>query len=159
MSAPADVDRRIDQAGRADHLLGEYAAGFVELPRPGRGGDANRLRPHGVPFLEAQRPVVHAGRQTETVLRQRRLAAKVAAIHTAELRNGHVALVDEDQRVVGDIFKQRRRWLAGLSPGEVARIILDAGAGAGRFHHFQVVERALFEPLRFQEPAGGVELL
>src|SRR6185503_19408732 len=28
----ADVDRRIDQPGRADHLLDEYAAAFVQLP-------------------------------------------------------------------------------------------------------------------------------
>jgi len=43
--------------GRADHLLGEHAAGFVQFPRAGRGRDADGLRPHGVPFLEAERPV------------------------------------------------------------------------------------------------------
>ena len=56
----ADIDRRIDQAGRADHLFGEHAAGFVELPAARRCRYANRLRPHRVPFLEAQRPIVHA---------------------------------------------------------------------------------------------------
>ena len=126
---------------------------------PGVAETRNRLRPHRVPFLEAQRPVVHAGRQAEAVFGQRRLAAEVAAIHAAELRHRDVALVDEDQRIVGHIFKQRRRRLAGLAAGEIARIILDAGAGAGRLHHFQIVERALFEPLRFEQPAGGVELV
>ena len=70
-----------------------------------------------------------------------------------------MALVDEHQRIVGHIFEQCRRRLAGLSPGEIARIVLDAGAGAGRLHHFQIVERALFEPLRFQQTPGGVELI
>ena len=90
------------------------------------------LRPHGVPFLEAQRPVVHAGGQAEAVFGKRRLAAEVAAVHAADLRDGDMAFVDEDQRIVGQIFEERRRRLAGLAPGEIARIIFDAGAGAGR---------------------------
>ena len=153
------VDRRIDQAGRADHLLGEHAAGFVELPRPRRRRHGGGLRPHRVPFLEAQRPVVHARRQAEAVFGERRLAPKIAAIHAAELRHGDVALVDEDQRIVGHIFEQGRRRLAGFSPGEIARIVLDAGAGAGRLHHFQIVQRALLEPLRFEQAARGMELV
>jgi hypothetical protein len=56
----ADIDRRIDQPSRADHLFGEHAAGFVELPPARRCRYANRLRPHRVPLLEAQRPIVHA---------------------------------------------------------------------------------------------------
>ena len=154
-----DVDRRIDQAGRADHLLGEHAAGFVELPRPRRGRDARGLRPHRIPFLETQRPVVHARGQAEAVFGERRLPAEVAAKHAAELRDGDVALVGEDQRVVGHILEQSRRRLARLAAGEITRIVLDAGAGAGRLHHFQIVERALLEPLRFQQAAGGVELV
>jgi len=117
------------------------------------------LRPHRVPFLEAQRPVVHAGGQAEAVFGERRLAAEVAPIHAAELRHSDVALVDEHQRIVGHIFEQRGRRLARLPPGEIARVVLDAGAGAGRLHHFQIVERALFEPLRFQQASGGVKLI
>ena len=159
MRAGRTLDRRIDQAGRANDLLGEHAAGFVELPRPGRRRDAHRLRPHRVPFLEAQRAVVHARGQAEAVFGERRLAAEIAAIHAAELRNGDVALVDEDQRVVGNVLEQRRRRLAGFSSGEIARIVLDAGAAAGRLHHFEIVEGALLEPLRFEQAAGGVELV
>ncbi len=117
------------------------------------------LRPHRVPFLEAQRPVVHARGQAEAVFGERRLAAEVAAEHAADLRHGDVALVGEDQRVVGHVFEQSRRRLAGAAAGEIARIVLDAGAGAGRFHHFEVEARALLEPLRFQQAAGGVELV
>ncbi len=70
-----------------------------------------------------------------------------------------MALVGEDQRIVRHVFEQSRRRLAGLAAGQIARVILDAGAGAGRFHHFQIVERALFEPLRLEQAAGGVELV
>ena len=84
------------------------------------------LRPHRLPFLEAQRPIVHARGQAEAVFGEGRLAAEVAAIHAADLRDGDVALVGEDERVVGQIFEQSRRRLAGAAAGEIARIVLDA---------------------------------
>ncbi len=62
-----------------------------------------------------------------------------------------MALVGEDQRIVGQIFEQRRRRLARLAAGEIARIILDAGAGAGRLHHFEIEAGALLEPLRLDQ--------
>ena len=112
----------------------------VDLPRARASPTRDGLRAHRVPFLEAQRPVVHAGRQAEAVFGERRLAAEVAAEHAADLRHGDVALVDEHQRVVGHVFEQRRRRLAGLAAGEIARIVLDAGAAAGRLHHFEIEE-------------------
>ena len=155
----AHIDRRIDQAGRADDLLDERAAGLLQLPAAGRRRDVHRLRPHGVPFLEAQRAVVHAGGQAEAVLGQRRLAPVVAAEHAADLRHGDVALVDEHERVVGQVLEQRRRRLAGLAARQIARVVLDAGAGAGRLHHLHVEDGALLEPLRLQQLAGGVQLV
>ena len=69
-----------------------------------------------------------------------------------------MAFVDEDQRIVGDIFEQGRRRLAGLAAGEIARIVLDAGAGAGRLQHLEVEAGALLQPLRLQQAAGLLEL-
>src|SRR4029077_10112136 len=155
----ADVDWRIDQTGRADHLLGEYAAGLRDLPLARRRRHRDGLRAHRVPFLEAQWSVVHAGGEAEAVFGERRLAAEVAAIHAAELRDGDVALVADHQRVVGHVFEQRRRRLARFAAGEVARIVLDAGATAGRFHHFEIEDGALLEPLRLEQPPGRVELI
>jgi hypothetical protein len=57
---------------------------------------------------------------------------------SVDLRDGNVALVDEDERIVGEIFEQGRRRLARLPPGEIARIVLDAGARAGRLDHLEV---------------------
>ncbi len=47
---------------------------------------------------------------------KRRLAPEVAAEHAAELRHGDVPLVGEHQRVVGHVFEQSRRRLAGRRP-------------------------------------------
>ena len=149
----ADFHRRIDEAGRADHLLGEDAARALHLPGPWRRRDIDRLRPHRVPFLEFERAVVDAGGQAEAIFGQRRLAAIVAAIHAADLRHGDVAFVDEDERFVGQIFEQGRRRLAGLAARQPARIVLDAGAGARRLDHLQIEQRALLQPLRFQQLA------
>ena len=154
-----DFDRRVDQAGRADDLLDEHAAAFVEFPAAGRGRDRDGLRSHGIPLFKAQRPIVHAGRQAEAVFGQGRFTPEVAAEHAAELRHGDVRLVGEHQRVVGHVFEQSRRRFAGQAAGEITRIVFDAGAGAGRFHHFEVVAGALFEALGFEQAAGGVELL
>jgi len=97
--------------------------------------------------------------KAETIFGQRRLAAEVAAEHAADLRDGDVAFVGEHQRIIRDIFEQRRRRLAGTAPGEIARIVFDAGAGAGGLHHLQIEGGALLQPLRFQEPALVVELI
>ena len=143
----ADLDRRVDEAGRADHLLGEDAAGLVELPGRRGGRDEDRLRAHRVPLLELERAVVHAGGQAEAVLGEGELAAVVAAVHAADLRHADVALVGEDDGVVGDVLEEGRGRLARLPPGQVAGIVLDAVAGAGRLEHLEVEGGALLEPL------------
>ena len=90
---------------------------------------------------------------------RRRLARPVAAEHAAELRHRDVALVDDDQRVARHVFEKGRRRLAGFAAGQIARIVLDAGARAGRLDHFDIVLRALLEPLRFEQPALAVQFV
>ena len=82
------------------------AAGLLDFPRAGCGGDEDRLRAHGVPFLELQRAVVHAGGQAEAVLGQCEFAPVVAAIHPTDLRDGDVAFIGENDGIVGDEFEQ-----------------------------------------------------
>ena len=65
----------------------------------------------------------------------------------------------DQQRVLGEVLEQRGRRLARLAAGEVARIVLDAGAGAGRLHHLDVEDGALLQPLRLEQAAGAVELV
>ncbi len=63
------------------------------------------------------------------------------------------------KRIVGQIFEQGRRRLAGQAAGEEARIILDARAAAGRGDHLQVEIGPLLEPLRLQQPPFRLQLL
>ncbi len=153
----ADDADRVDQAGRADHLLDEHAAGALELPGRRRGRDEDRLRPHHVPLLELERAVVDAGRQAEAELGERALALVVALVHAADLRHRDVALVDEQDRVLGDVLEQGRRRLAGCPAGQVARIVLDARAGAGGHDHLEVGHGALLDPLGLEQLAGVAE--
>ncbi len=62
-----------------------------------------------------------------------------------------MALVDDQQRVVRQVFEQRRRRLARRAARQVARIVLDAGAVAGRLQHLQIEAGALLQPLGFQQ--------
>jgi hypothetical protein len=109
----ADLDRRVDQVRGADDLFGEDAAGLVQLPRAGRGRDVDGLRAHLFPLVEFERAVVEAARQAEAEFGQGEFAVEVAPEHRAELRDGLVAFVDEDHRVVGQVFEQ----VGGGSPG------------------------------------------
>ena len=70
-----------------------------------------------------------------------------------------MAFVGEDEGVVGQIFEQGRRRLAGLAAGEPARIILDAGAGAGGLDHLEVEGGALLEALRLQQLPRAHEIV
>ena len=57
-----DHDLRIHQAGRADHLLDELAAGLGQLVGPGRRRQVHRLADPAGELLPGQRPVVDRGR-------------------------------------------------------------------------------------------------
>ena len=106
-----------------------------------------------------ERPVVERRRQAEAVVDQVLLARAVAAVHAAELRDGHVALVDDHQRVRRQIVDQRRRRLAGAAAGQVPRVVLDALAEAQLGQHLEVEARALLDALRLEQLALALEEL
>ena len=81
------------------------AAGALQFPFARRGGNEHALRSQAIPFAEAQRPVVDAGRQAESVFRQRGLATEVATEHAADLWHRHMAFVDEQQCIIRQVFK------------------------------------------------------
>ena len=60
---------------------------------------------------------------------------------------------------LGQVFEQGRRRLARAAAGQVAGIVLDAGAAPGRLHHLDVEVGALLEPLRLEQLACRVELV
>src|SRR3546814_15349236 len=79
---------------------------------------ADRLRPHHVPFIEAQGAIVDAAWQAETIFSERNLSPMVTARHSTDLRNALMALVNKEHRVFGKIFDQggrRLTWQAASS--------------------------------------------
>ena len=83
----------------------------------------------------------------------------VALVHAAQLADRDMALVDEHQGVLRQIVDQRRRGLARIAPGQVARIVFDALAEAQLDQHLQVEARALLDALRFDQLGGFLELV
>ena len=129
---------RIDQAGGANHLLDDHAAGFRQLVWAGRGGNVDDLIGAVLEFLESQRAIIERRGHAEAVVDERLLARTVAVVHAAELRNGLVRFVDEEQIIRRDVIEQRGRRFAGQAAGHVARIIFDAVAIADGAHHLDV---------------------
>ena len=143
----------IDEAGGADDLLDDDAGGARELVGAGRGGDVDGLVDAVLELLEFERAVVHGRGQTEAVVDEILLAAAVAEPHAVDLRNGGVALVDEEQEVAREVVEQRGRRLAGQAAGEVARVVLDAVAVAHGLDHFEIEAGALMDALRLDHAA------
>ncbi len=79
------------------------------------------------------------------------LAAAVARELAVQLRHGDVALVDDEQIVVGEVVEQRERRLAVVAAVDVHRVVLDAVAVPDLAHHLEVVLRAHPQALRFEQ--------
>jgi len=153
-----DLDRRVDQAGGADDLFAEHAAGLLHLPPARRRGDADGLGTHRIPFVEAQRAVVDRRRQAESIFGQRDLTLVIAPRHAVDLADRLMALIDEQQGVFRQIFEQGRRRFARQATGEEAGVILDPRATAGGGDHLQVEIGPLFQPLVLQQLALRLQL-
>ena len=85
------------------------------------------------------------------MLGQREFAPIVALIHPANLRNRHVAFIGKDNRIVRDKLKQRGGWFTRSAACQIARIVLNPVANAGRLKHFKIKVAALLKPLGFQQ--------
>ena len=85
------------------------------------------------------------------MLGQRFLAPPVPPVHAPKLRNGDVALIGEHQSVVRNVLEQGRWGLAGIAPGKVPGVILDARAATRRLEHLQIMPCAIPETLRLKK--------
>ena len=141
-----------------DELLGDVALAALELVRPRRRAHVDRLVDGRLELLERQRPVVERRRQAEPEVDEDLLAGPVVLVHADDLRDRHVRLVDDEQPVRREVVEQRPRPRAGLAPGEVARVVLDAGAVAELAQHLEVERRPLAEPRGLERAALRLEL-
>jgi hypothetical protein len=145
------IDRRIDQAGRADHLLDEHAAGR-SISHGRASPRRRRLRAHRVPFLE------RSGRLSMQEGRRKPYSASVALRRKSPRYMPPICgtvtwLSSANTSALSGRYSNRSAAARRAAAGEIARIVLDAGAGAGGFHHFEIEGGALLQPLRFQQLA------
>ncbi len=94
-----DPNNGVEQPGRADDLLDDLATGHGDLIIARRGRDEHPAVELLLPLVEPERPVVERAREPESVLDERGLAAEIAGEHPADLRDGDVRLVDDDQAI------------------------------------------------------------
>ena len=92
-------------------------------------------------------------RQAEAVLDEHVLAAAVAHVLAVQLRDGDVALVDDEQEVLREVVEQGERRLAVDAAVDVHRVVLDAVAVPDLLDHLEVVLRAHAQPLRLEQLA------
>ena len=93
------------------------------------------------------------------MLDQHVLAGAVAGELAVQLGHGDVALVDDDQVVLGEEVEQGVGGLPGRPAVEVAAVVLDARADAGLGQHLEVVLGADPEALRLEQLALLLEVL
>ncbi len=140
------------RSSRLGHLTGP-----AELILCRGGGDVDHLIDLGLELVEFQRTVIIGKGETEAVVHQSLLSGPVAVVHGPHLGQGHVALVDEHEKIVGEITHQghgrRTRRSAADDPG----IVLDAGAEAQLVHHLNVIHGALVDSLGLQQLAVFLE--
>ena len=146
----------VDEPGGADELL-DHPPRVPVLVGSRRRGHEDGLGGEPLELVEPQRPVVERRREPEPVLDQGLLARAVAAVHAPELRDGHVAFVDEEQRVGRKVVEQGRRRLAGAAAREETRVVLDPLAVADLGHHLDVEPGPLLQALRLDELVFAAE--
>ena len=126
----ADFYLRVEQSCGTDELVDDDTLRAVEFVLVRRGGDVDGLSGLRLELVELERAVVACRRQTETVSDEVVLAGFVAAVHAAYLRYGHMAFVDDEQHVFGEIVEQAVRRCAFFAPVEITAVVLHAGAVA-----------------------------
>ena len=92
------------------------------------------------------------------MLHQCALAGCVALVHPADLRDGDVRLVDDQQEVLREVIQQGGGCRARRAPIDMPRVVLDAGAESDLTHHLDVVLGAHPQPLGFQQLALLLQL-
>ena len=79
---------------------------MVRLIDRRRGRHKHHLVDLRLKFLKIQRSVVQSGRQTESIVDQGRLPGPVSRKHTADLRQGDMGLIHDNQEIIGKIVDQ-----------------------------------------------------
>ena len=131
------IDGRIQQSRRADQLLCPQHLMLLLILRR-RGGAEQDLVQLALKLVEGEGAVIQGRGQAESVIDQDRLSRPVAVVHAADLGNGHVGLIDDQQEFLGEIVHQGTGRIPRLREVQLPGIVLDAGAESRLPHHLHV---------------------
>ncbi len=151
-----DDDLGVDEA-RGPHDLLDHLLAVLQLVRRWGGRQEHALIDPAEHLFELQRSVVAGARQAEAVLDEDVFARAIPHELAVELRNGDVALVDDQEEVLRKVVEQGERRLAWATAVDVHRVVLDAVAVADLLDHLQVVLRAHAQALCFEQLALFLE--
>ena len=120
-----DANLRIDEACRADQLLGNLRAVFdFIIPRCRR--DKDNLVDMHLNLFKPKRPVIQRRWEPKPVVNKCLLSRPVTAIHPAQLRDSHVRFVHKKEEIVWEVVEETVRRFTRLQPGEMPRVVFNA---------------------------------
>ena len=154
----ADVDLGIQEAGRADDLLGAEQLVLLLIGARSRG-DKKHLIDVVLEFPEIEGAVVQGGREPEAVADQGLLARAVAAVHGSDLGDRHVRFVYNNKKIIVKKVHEGHGRLALLHEIQVAGIVFYAGTETGLPHHLHIEIGALGNALSLQEHVLSLKIL
>jgi len=120
MQGGPHLNLRVQQPGRPYKLLHHHSLGLAQLVI-GRGGTHIDGLPHkGFKFFELQWPVVPGRRKSETIIHQIGLAGAVPTVHGMNLRNRHMAFINDGHKILGEVVQQTKRTGTGFPAVKIA---------------------------------------
>ena len=152
-----DIDLGIQQACGTDDLFRPQQL-MVFLIRARCRGDKEQLIDMLLKFLKTEGAVIQGGGQAETIIHQGLFPGPVSVVHGADLGDGHVRLVDNDQEIPVKEIHQGQGRFAGLHKVQMAGIVLNAGAEACLPHHFDIKVGPFGDSLGLQQLILALEI-
>ena len=89
-------------------------------------------------LTKVQWTVILGRRQAETIIHQRRLSRLVSIVHGPQLRNGHVRLINHNQKIIREIIDKCVWRLPWFKSRQMSGIVLNSGTKSGLSHHFYI---------------------
>ena len=145
----AHFDGWVEQARRTNELFNYHTFSTFQFILSRGGGDIDGLWSQCFELFKTKGTIVKCGRKTEGVIDQILFATSVTSPHRFNLWNGLVALIDDEQVVVGKEIEKTIGTFAFLAPIKIAGIVFNARAMTCFANPFEVVGHPQLYLFRF----------
>ena len=132
-----NVDFRIKQSGRTDNLLRPKQLMLFFIRSRRRRNEHHLIDPL-FKFFKIQRSVIQRRRQTEAIIYKCLLPGTVTRIHTSNLRDCHMRLIYDHQKIISKIIQQGMWRCSRLCPIQMSGIVLNPRTKSGFPQHFDI---------------------